>query len=98
MVSPASPLVEELRELSGRVRRLEDESSILQLLYRYGHCIDPWFSVQGDRAQIDSYFVRVELHDGAPRVRSFGRYRDVVRRADAGWLIESRTVELEARL
>ncbi|QTV80481.1 nuclear transport factor 2 family protein [Microbacterium sp. NIBRBAC000506063] len=60
--------------------------------------VDPMIEVNGDRATAVSYFVRLDVIDATPVVRTFGRYRDTFRRTGAGWRIEHRTVEVEGRI
>jgi ketosteroid isomerase-like protein len=135
-------------DLAERVRRLEDERSILDTLYAYGHSLDygerdewidcwaengvlhwphqsfrgreeiasafdghshapeayhkhlliePRVRLEGDRARVDSYFSRVDGTPEGPRVRSIGRYRDIVVRCpDGRWRIEERRTERES--
>ena len=60
--------------------------------------IDPLITIQGDRASVDSMFARLDPYDGVPKIRAFGRYRDIlVRCADGRWRFVERRAELEAR-
>lgn len=135
-------------DLERRLRRLEDERSILDTLYAYAHSLDyghrdewldcwtadatmhwphrsftghgeiggafddhshapaawhkhllvePRIRLDGDRATVDSYFVRIDGAAEGPRVRSMGRYRDVVVRCpDGRWRLQERTAERES--
>lgn len=59
--------------------------------------IAPLIRIDGDRATVDSMFVRVDPYDGLPGVRAFGRYRDVLVRCEDGrWRIKERRPEIEA--
>lgn len=62
--------------------------------------VEPRIDVHGDRATVDSYYVRLDAApDRRPLVRSFGRYRDVlVRSNDERWRFVERVAENEARL
>lgn len=137
-----------MSDLESRVRRLEDERAILDVLHAYGHSLDygdrdlwlgcwaedaqliwphatmtghgeiggafddhshaperwhkhfmvePRIAVDGDTATVDSYFTRIDAGpDGAPFVRSMGRYRDRLRRcADGRWRFTERICERE---
>ncbi|HEY4888497.1 MAG TPA: nuclear transport factor 2 family protein [Candidatus Dormibacteraeota bacterium] len=58
--------------------------------------VAPQIKIQGDEAQVDSYFVRLQEHPDGPYVFAFGRYRDVLRRCpDGRWRIQHRRAETE---
>jgi ketosteroid isomerase-like protein len=60
--------------------------------------IDPQITIDGDRAEVDSYFVRLDAGPDGPVVKSFGRYRDVLVRCDDGrWRFAERNAERESR-
>jgi hypothetical protein len=57
---------------------------------------EPMIDIDGDRAQADSYFVRVDLHPTGSFIRAFGRYRDtLVRCPDDRWRFEHRIAEID---
>jgi SnoaL-like domain len=59
--------------------------------------VEPWITVEGDKATGVSYLVRVDQVDGAPRPTSFGRYHDrYTRVAPRTWKIAERVVKLQA--
>jgi ketosteroid isomerase-like protein len=59
--------------------------------------IEPLAVVEGDRATAQSMFTRLDVYDGVPKIRSFGRYLDVlVRCPDGRWRFEERMTEVEA--
>jgi ketosteroid isomerase-like protein len=61
--------------------------------------VDPIITVHGDSAEVESYFMRLDRIDDLPQVRTFGRYRDSVRRtAEGRWRLAHRVVEVEARI
>lgn len=137
-----------MSDLEARLRRLEDERAVLDVLHAYGHSIDygdrdlwlscwaedavliwphatmrgheeigaafdahshapekfhkhfmvePRIAVDGDTATCDSYFTRLDAGpDGAPFVRSIGRYRDrLARGTDGRWRFTERLTERE---
>jgi len=60
--------------------------------------IEPRILVDGDEANVASYWARLDGadDDGGPMVSSFGRYDDVLRRCpDGKWRIHDRHVEAE---
>jgi 3-phenylpropionate/cinnamic acid dioxygenase small subunit len=57
---------------------------------------EPRVELEGDRAQVDSYFVRIDLHPTGSFIRAFGRYRDtLVRCPDGRWRINHRIAEID---
>lgn len=59
--------------------------------------VEPRILLDGDRATVDSYFTRLDIGEGGPYVRSFGRYRDVfVRCRDGRWRMRERLAERES--
>lgn len=61
--------------------------------------VDPVIRSEGDAAEVDSYFVRLDRIDDLPTIRTFGRYRDsAVVGEDGRWRLARRIVEVEARL
>ena len=57
----------------------------------------PRVRVEGDVAQVDSMFARLDRYVSGPAVRSFGRYVDVlVRCEDRRWRLRERVAEREA--
>jgi len=57
----------------------------------------PRVRVEGDVAQVDSMFARLDRYAGGPAVRSFGRYRDALLRSEDGrWRLRERVAEREA--
>jgi ketosteroid isomerase-like protein len=58
--------------------------------------IDPLISIEGDRATAQSMFTRLDGYDGVPKLRSFGRYLDVLLRCpDGRWRFDERLTEIE---
>lgn len=138
----------EVEELVRRLRALEDERSILDTLYAYGHSIDyglrdewlgcweagavltwphatftgieeiarafdehshapqayhkhlliePRIALNGDIASVASYFARLNDSASGPVIRSFGRYRDTLRRGEDGrWRFTERLTDRES--
>jgi ketosteroid isomerase-like protein len=61
--------------------------------------IEPRVRLDGDLASVESMFSRFDRYEDGPKIRSFGRYLDVLRRCEDGrWRFEERCVEREARL
>ena len=62
------------------------------------HClVEPRVRCSGDRATVDSYFMRINASAVGPVVRSMGRYRDVLVRCPNGrWRIKERLLERES--
>ena len=53
--------------------------------------LDPLIAIDGDRASVESYFVRIDKDDDGPYLRVYGRYLDAfVRCADCKWRIQKR--------
>jgi hypothetical protein len=56
----------------------------------------PTISLDGDRAEVETYLVRVVESDAGPVIGTMGRYRDVFVRCDDGrWRIQERRLERE---
>jgi ketosteroid isomerase-like protein len=61
--------------------------------------VEPRIRLDGDRATVESYYARLDQYEDGPKVRSFGRYRDVLVRCDDGrWRFKERRAENESRL
>ena len=61
--------------------------------------IEPRIQVQGDRAVVESMFARLDHNQEGPRIRSFGRYRDIMERGpDNRWRFKERRAERESRI
>jgi 3-phenylpropionate/cinnamic acid dioxygenase small subunit len=60
--------------------------------------VDPVVVVDGDRAEVDSYWILLhrEPDGGTPVLAAFGRSHDRVVRRDGRWLIAERYAEVEA--
>jgi hypothetical protein len=60
--------------------------------------VDPVVVVDGDEAEVDSYWILLhrEATDGTPVLAAFGRSHDRVVRLDGRWLIAERYAEVEA--
>jgi ketosteroid isomerase-like protein len=59
--------------------------------------VEPRVQLDGDMATVDSYFMRLDTGDDGPVLRSFGRYRDRMRRCDDGhWRFAERLCERES--
>jgi hypothetical protein len=60
--------------------------------------IEPRITIDGDRADVASYFVRIDRSStGTNYIKSFGRYLDRLRRCDDGrWRFEHRIAESES--
>jgi len=59
---------------------------------------DPLIAVDGDRAMVTSYFLRLDDVGGERVVYAFGRYHDeLVRCADGRWRFAVRIAEVESR-
>lgn len=71
----------------------------------HGHAPDRWhkhvvtnwlIDLDGSRASVASYFLRVDATDGGARIVAGGRYLDnVVRSADGRWRFAERVAEIE---
>ena len=69
------------------------------LTYHKHLVIEPRIRVDGGEAFVDSYYVRLDAHPDGPKVRSFGRYRDImVRCPDGRWRFRERRAESEATI
>jgi ketosteroid isomerase-like protein len=61
--------------------------------------LDPRIEISGDRAQVESYYARLDDRDGGPYIRSFGRYLDTLERGgDGRWRFAERRAQAESRL
>jgi ketosteroid isomerase-like protein len=59
---------------------------------------EPLVDIDGDRARVTSYYMRMDRYDDGPHARSFGRYLDeLVRCSDGRWRFAHRVTENEAR-
>jgi hypothetical protein len=59
---------------------------------------EPLIEVAGDRATIDSYYVKLDESPAGPRLTSFGRYLDLAERcADGAWRFARRNHQCEVR-
>lgn len=59
--------------------------------------VDPMITLEGDRATVDSMFLRLDDYEDGPQVSSYGRYRDEMRRCpDGRWRFMTRMTEREA--
>ncbi|HTU28311.1 MAG TPA: nuclear transport factor 2 family protein [Solirubrobacteraceae bacterium] len=59
--------------------------------------IEPLIDVDGEQADVTSYFVVLVEHDGRPTVRVFGRYTDHLRRdPDGRWRFAERRSSIES--
>lgn len=59
--------------------------------------VDARIEVDGDRAEADSYFMRLDTAEGGPYITAFGRYRDrLVRGEDGRWRLAHRLAEAES--
>jgi hypothetical protein len=57
--------------------------------------VDPLITLDGDRAEVASYFVFVLHSEGRPIIRSFGRYLDdMARQPDGAWRFTRRRAEV----
>jgi 3-phenylpropionate/cinnamic acid dioxygenase small subunit len=57
---------------------------------------EPRVELSGDRAEVDSYFVRIDVDPTGSFIRAFGRYRDsLVRCPDGRWRINHRIAEID---
>lgn len=59
--------------------------------------IEPIIQVDGDTAEVQSYFVRIDAKDGVPFIYGFGRYRDRMKKHDGAWRFKERIAEVEVR-
>jgi hypothetical protein len=59
--------------------------------------VEPRIRLDGDAADVLSYWVRIDLSDAGIYMRGFGRYVDhLVRCTDGRWRIQERVIECEA--
>ena len=63
----------------------------------YKHLVvEPRITINGDEADVSSYFVKIDEHPDGPYLYAFGRYRDhLVRCPDARWRLSHRLAETE---
>lgn len=61
------------------------------------HLATNWrITIEGDAAEVDSYFARIDAVEGGTRIVAAGRYRDRMRRGEDGcWRIAVRIAEIE---
>jgi hypothetical protein len=81
-------------------RRSEGIAQILDFFRKHTHApehyhkhpmLEPIINIKGDRAEAESYFLRIDEHPEGPYIYSFGRYRDrLVRCPDGRWRFEWR--------
>ena len=65
-------------------------------LYAKHIVVDPRIALDGDRASVVSYFLRVEpVQDSPTRIVSSGRYLDQMVRTDGGWRLQHRIAEID---
>jgi ketosteroid isomerase-like protein len=58
--------------------------------------IEPLIDVEGDRATAQSMFTRLDDYGGVPKLRSFGRYLDILMRCPDGvWRFDERVAIVE---
>jgi ketosteroid isomerase-like protein len=68
-------------------------------VYHKHFMVEPRIAVAGDHATVECYYAKLDESAEGPRMSSFGRYRDVLRRgADGRWRFASRRGETEARV
>jgi hypothetical protein len=89
LVWPADPPFVGHEAIAGAFRRTTGMG------LRHKHFVAaPLIRLDGDRAEVDSYFSRLLLTDDGSKVASFGRYRDVlVRCDDRRWRFAKRVTE-----
>jgi ketosteroid isomerase-like protein len=59
--------------------------------------VDPRIRIDGDTADVESYFARLDVADDGPYIQAFGRYVDVLHRCgDGRWRFKSRRSEIDA--
>ncbi|MCU1476330.1 MAG: hypothetical protein JWQ64_1023 [Subtercola sp.] len=64
--------------------------------YHKHFLIEPLISIDGDRATAQSMYTRLDNYEGIPKMRSFGRYLDVlVRCPDGRWRFDERVAQIE---
>jgi hypothetical protein len=97
----------DLRRRGQEARKIVGEQQLAQFvaahtnapLFWHKHLvIEPRVSIEGDIAEVASYFVRIDRgRDGVNYVSSFGRYLDRLRRcSDGRWRFEHRIAESES--
>jgi ketosteroid isomerase-like protein len=60
--------------------------------------IEPIIELDGDRATVTSYFLRIDEHEGERVIYAFGRYLDMLMRTpDGRWRFATRVAEVESR-
>ncbi len=65
-------------------------------MYHKHFIAEPLIAIDGDRATAQTMYTRLDSYDGVPKIRSFGRYLDVlVRCADGRWRFEERIAQIE---
>ncbi|MBI2867294.1 MAG: nuclear transport factor 2 family protein [Chloroflexi bacterium] len=83
----------------GRVALAKHFADIAPLKRWQKHLLlNPLIKVNGNTASAESFWVFLRDAEGAPIVRSFGRYRDLlVKGRDGKWRLRERIIEPEAR-
>jgi ketosteroid isomerase-like protein len=77
-------------------RAFDDHSHAPEAFHKH-FLVEPRISLAGDRAAADSYFTRIDNGPNGPYLRSFGRYRDVLVRAEDGrWRLQERLCDRES--
>jgi hypothetical protein len=67
--------------------------------YHKHFMVEPRIVIDGDSATVDCYYAKLDESPDGPRMSSFGRYRDVLRReVDGRWRFASRQGQTEARV
>ena len=65
-------------------------------LYYKHLLVEPLITLEGDEAEVVSYFAKVDEHPDGPYLYAFGRYRDrLVRCPDGRWRFRRRLAETE---
>jgi ketosteroid isomerase-like protein len=80
-----------------RLREAFRDHTHAPAIYHKHFVVDPRIEIEGDTARVESYFARLDVGDEGPYIRSYGRYRDVLRRCpDGRWRFQERRIEAEA--
>jgi ketosteroid isomerase-like protein len=67
--------------------------------YHKHFMVEPQIVIDGDTAAVECYYAKLDETPDGPRMSSFGRYRDRLRReADGRWRFATREAETEARV
>jgi hypothetical protein len=68
------------------------------LMYHKHLTTVPIIAIDGDTADVRSYFCRIDAGESGPYVWSFGQYLDRLQRcADGRWRVAERVLEVESR-